>query len=505
MSAVLRGEVLAQARVEVDLAARHAAALSQAFARWSPRLCGVQTPARSLIIHGVVLGLFLALGAATWWGHGLWVWSLGLAYMAYDSLLLGLVLWGSWPLRPGVRGPESLHAEAPLSLGVLVAAHNEAAVLPSAVAGLLAQSRLPQHILIADDGSMDDTPEVLQRHFGLRQPPLGQTSRTWLQGVALIWLRLPHGGKARALNAALARLDSDIVVTVDADTLLARDALRAMAEAFEAQPQLVAATGVLQPVCAPGWTGRWLQACQQLEYVRNFLTRHAWMRLDGLLLISGAFAGFRRTALIDVGGFDPQSMVEDYEVLHRLRRFGALQHRGWTTAVVGGAQAITDAPATPAAFLRQRRRWFGGFLQTQWWNRDMVGDPIYGAVGTRMLPSKAMDTLQPLFAWFSLAVVLIDVARGTASWMPTVLTLVGLKSVLDLLALLWLTRIHGTWQGTRQPVWQVVLLTLIDPYTFQPLRQLGALLGWWQVCQARQSWGASSRGGLVGSPSHTRS
>jgi len=354
--------------------------------------------------------------------------------------------------------------------------------------------------LIADDGSLDDTAEVLHRHFGLSQPPLGQTSRTWLQGAELIWLRLPHGGKARALNAALARLDSDIVVTVDADTLLAPDALRAMADAFEAQPRLVAATGVLQPVCAPTLAGRWLQACQQLEYVRNFLTRHAWMRLDGLLLISGAFAGFRRQALVDVGGFDPLSMVEDYEVLHRLRRFGALHHRGWTTAVVGAAQAITDAPATPAAFLRQRRRWFGGFLQTQWWYRDMVGDPAFGAVGTRMLPSKAMDTLQPLFAWFSLAVVLIDLARGTASWMPTVLTLVGLKSLVDLLALLWLTRIYGQWQGVRQPVWRVVLLTLIDPYTFQPLRQLGALLGWWQVCQARQTWGASSRGGLVGAP-----
>ncbi|MBN9993929.1 hypothetical protein JJD03_15080, partial [Listeria monocytogenes] len=78
-------------------------------------------------------------------------------------------------------------------------------------------------------------------------------------------------------------------------------------------PALVAATGVLAPICGPDLQGRFFEWFQTYEYVRNFLSRHAWERLNSLLLISGAFAAFRRDAVVAVGGFDPDCMVEDYE------------------------------------------------------------------------------------------------------------------------------------------------------------------------------------------------
>ena len=157
-----------------------------------------------------------------------------------------------------------------------------------------------------------------------------------------------------------------------------------------------------------------LQWFQTYEYIRNFLSRSAWMRADGLLLISGAFAGYRRGAVLSVGGFDPGCLVEDYELIHRLRRSGVQRGLTWRTAVLGEARARTDAPATIPAFLRQRRRWFGGFLQTQWWYRDMVGDARYGRLGTLMLPVKAMDTLQPLYGLTAFALLLAYLATGPA-------------------------------------------------------------------------------------------
>ena len=232
------------------------------------------------------------------------------------------------------------------------------------------------------------------------------------------WLRLPHGGKATALNAALTRIETDVVVTVDADTRLRPGAIAAVRRAFAADPTLAAATGILLPVCARTPMGRLLEWFQTYEYVRNFLSRYAWMSMDGLLLISGAFGGFRRSAVIEVGGFDPDCLVEDYELIHRLRRHGALAGLGWTTRVLGDAQAWTEAPSTIAAFVAQRRRWFGGFLQTQYWYREMVGARRYGALGLAMLPVKAIDAVQPLYGLTALAILIAAAFGGQAGSSP---------------------------------------------------------------------------------------
>ena len=92
---------------------------------------------------------------------------------------------------------------------------------------------------------------------------------------------------------------------MDADTLLESHAIAAMRRSFAQEPALVAATGVLTPVCGPSLRGRFFQWFQTYEYVRNFLSRHAWMQLNGLLLISGAFAAFRRDALVNTHFAEP--------------------------------------------------------------------------------------------------------------------------------------------------------------------------------------------------------
>ena len=196
--------------------------------------------------------------------------------------------------------------------------------------------------MVVDDGSTDTTPEALYQSFKLACPEIGEVA---IGPGPLRWLRLAPAGKARAMNAALGRLQSEIVVTVDADTRLAPGSIAAIRDAFAADEKLVAATGVLTPICAPNALGQTMQWFQTYEYMRNFLSRYAWMRLDSLVLISGAFAGFRRAAVLEVGGFDPDCLVEDYELIHRLRRFGSDQGRIWHTAIVAGAQALTEAPA----------------------------------------------------------------------------------------------------------------------------------------------------------------
>ena len=304
---------------------QRAAQLREALASASPRLHPVPTPWPSLAIHGAAAALWLVLFSRAFLADNIFAWSAGLAYIAYDTLLIGFVFIQTLPLL--ARKPAASPASPRPSLGVLVAAHDEVAVLPLTLRALFAQSDPADLIVITDDGSRDGTADLLERDFGLVSPPLGEMSAPSQIDPSLRWLRLPHGGKARALNAALLAVDTELVLTVDADTLLDPGATRAMRDAFAATPGLVAATGVLTPVCSSTPGGRFFQWFQTHEYIRNFLSRYAWGRMDALLLISGAFAGFRRAAAVAVGGFDPAFLVEDYELIHRIYRRAAASRR----------------------------------------------------------------------------------------------------------------------------------------------------------------------------------
>src|ERR1700709_2787320 len=91
-----------------------------------------------------------------------------------------------------------------------------------------------------------------------------------------------------------------------------------------------------------------------------------------------------------------------------------------------------DAPATLPAFLRQRRRWFGGFLQTQYWNRDMVANRRFGKLGTTMLPVKAGDTVQPIFGLTAFVILLVVLFSGRFHIVLPIIVIMLVKIVVDL-------------------------------------------------------------------------
>jgi cellulose synthase/poly-beta-1,6-N-acetylglucosamine synthase-like glycosyltransferase len=452
-------------------------------------------PLISPLIGGAVITSFVALFAMAFFRQGLLAWGTGLAYIFYDSCLLAFT---GWQTRGLSREPALNHAGTIPSIGVIIAAHNEERALAVTIDALTAQTERPDFILIADDGSSDGTADILATLYGLEPAPYGEIGPASSVVPELHWMRVPRGGKARALNAAIEHIDTDIVITVDADTLLESHAIAAMRASFGSEPALVAATGVLTPVCGKSLNGRFFQWFQTYEYVRNFISRSAWEQLNGLLLISGAFAAFRRNALITVGGFDPDCLVEDYELIHRLHRWSVEQQLGWTVRVIGAARARTDAPEGVMPFLRQRRRWFAGFLQTQRWNRDMTGNANFGYLGKAMMPVKALDTLQPIYGLTAFALLIGFVTTGRYALAFPILLVMIAKICVDLLFHLWSLRLYRRWTGDRQSAGaaKALLAAILEPFSFQLLRHAGAAWGWWTFLTGQQSWGRQSRAGI---------
>ena len=465
--------------------------LAAAFTAASPRLTPRPMPLPSLLIYLAVIALWATLFARAFYIDTIWAWSAGIVYILYDTILMMFVVWQTMPLRSAQPVAAAISAVARPSMGIIIACHNEAFNLPIALAAMARQTDPPELILIADDGSSDATATLLSNKYGLAQAPFGKLGEASVQMPALRWLRLPHQGKAVTLNTAMVLVETDIVVTLDADTFMADDAVAEMRNAFIADPDLVAAGGILVPVCDDTIGGRIMEWFQTYEYIRNIVSRFAWMRTNSLLLISGAFAGFRREELVAVGGFDPDCLVEDYELTHRMHRYAIDRGLHWTLEMVGTALARTEAPSDVATFMRQRRRWFAGFLQTQYWNRDMTGNARYGALGTRMLPIKALDTLQPIYGLTAFALLLVLVVTGKDGIAIPVFGIISAKIVADFMVYLWTIHLYQRVTGgrTRANFGAAVFAAILEPFSFQLLRHAGAAWGWIAFVRGNNSWG----------------
>ena len=458
---------------------------------------------RSHAIYASVALVFATTLACALLFDDLFAWLAGIIYISYDTALMLFVV------RHATRAEAEPVPREPYgrpTLGVIVTARDEAAALPATLEALLRQDDLPDLILIADDGSTDGTARLLRQRYGFIEPAVDALSEPGTRYPQLRWLRLPHAGKAAALNAAIVHCATAIIITVDADTQLENGATAAIRTAFANEAELVAAGGILVPLYDTSGVSGLLGRFQSYEYVRNIVGRFAWMHAGTLLLVSGAFAAFRRDALTDVGGFDTTALVEDYEVIHRLHRFAGEHGLDWRVRILGDAIAHTDAPQALLSFLRQRRRWFGGFLQTQWWNRDMTGDPRFGRLGTALLPVKAFDAVQPLYGLLAAALLLLFALRGQTAIVVPALLLIATKIGTDIAFTRWAIGAYLRLTADRAPHGRRPpdLFLIVEPFSFMLLRQIGAAWGWLAFLRGRMHWGRRSRGHMSESTRQSR-
>ncbi|MFN7147494.1 MAG: glycosyltransferase, partial [Myxococcota bacterium] len=265
-------------------------------------------------------------------------------------LRLGLLLVAAGVQIARGRRPRAEVGPLP-RVSVVVPAYNEARVLEGTVASLLACEHPDVEIVLVDDGSTDGTGTLAQRlaarHPNVRALVLGK-----------------NGGKAAALNAGIAASSGPHVVTVDADTLLAPDALRRLCEALLRPAADGGAVDAVASNVKVGNRLRWINLWQSVEYVMGLnLHRRAQAAMGCITTIPGAACAFRRDALADVGGYSTDTVVEDTDLT--LCLLEARRRIVYEPAAI----AFTESPDTVAGLFRQRTRWARGYLQCLWKHR----------------------------------------------------------------------------------------------------------------------------------------
>ncbi len=247
------------------------------------------------------------------------------------------------------------------SVSVLVAAYNEEPVIARTVRSALASDYPDLEVVVVDDGSTDGTAAAVRAGFAA-------DPRVRL-------LRQPNGGKASALNRALAAARGEVLVAFDADTMVAPDAIGLLVRHFE-DPRVAAVAGNVKVGNRVNAFTMW----QSIEYISaQNLDRRANAMLNGVTVVPGAIGAWRRATVEAMGGFLTDTLAEDMELTWRLRR------AGWRITAEQGAVALTEAPATVGQFLRQRHRWTFGSLQVLWKHRGVLFH--YGWFGWVAVPS----------------------------------------------------------------------------------------------------------------------
>lgn len=410
---------------------------------------------------------------------------------------------------------------SPLSprISVLVPAYGEELTIASNAARILALTYPNLEVVVINDGSDDATLERLVDRFQLVpvHPVFRQVVDTAdVQGIyrserepRLVVVDKVNGGKADALNVGLNVASGELVCAIDADTLVAPDALQQLVAPFVSDPDTVAAGGNIRlandSVVRGGRIGElvvprsWIAGVQVVEYTRAFLVgRLGWNPLGGNLIISGAFGLFRRSVLLDIGGYEHESVGEDMELVVRIRRHHYEIGRPAKVVFSPDPVAWTECPESLRTLARQRNRWCRGLLDVLSRHRRMIFNPRYGTAGMLAMPYfLIVEALAPIVEALGLIIVFVGLALGWYELSEVALiaaaSLAG--ATVSMLVLVCDELSFRSYSGAMSRL-RFAFLAVVEQVVYRPLTTVWRLWGIKLYLQGRTEWGAQVRRGF---------
>lgn len=377
-----------------------------------------------------------------------------LTFIAYVPGFMNAFLLSTLALRPSQLKQEPEHWPG---LTVLVAAYQEEQLIAQTLENLSALTYPGKvEVIVIDDGSKDDTFRVAE----LCKPHFAENPNYSLRVERM----KRNSGKAKALNHGLAMAAHELIVTIDADTLLEPGSLRSMvAHLYAAPPKTAAIAGA---ILLANPMESWATRAQQWDYFHGIsAVKRMQGNFNGTLVAQGAFSLYRREALEQAGGW-PDTVGEDIVLTWSFLR------RGYIVRHAEDAVAWTHAPESWGALSRQRKRWARGMIEAL-------------AIHKSLLSKLRLSTM---FIYWNLMFISIDLAF-TLAFIPGLLLavfgiywLAGPITLLVLpLAALWnivifriqMRMLRRNKIKMKKSVAGFVLFAFVYPFIMQPVSVWG--------------------------------
>ncbi len=361
-------------------------------------------------------------------------------FLTINGVYLALVIISFFYLRKfnkkkiAYEGKGLFKTDAYKSVSIIVPAFNEESSIIESLKSLLQVDFNDFEVIVVNDGSTDKTLELLKDEYQLVESDLVISDQLESKPVKKIFQSQIHenlivvdkenGKRADAVNAGVNTAHKDLICTIDADSWLEQDVLKKMLFAFVEDDDTVGVGGIirvsngcefenhaLKQIKLPG---KFVPRVQVLEYIRSFLFgRIGWDKLNSLLIISGAFGVFDRKAVLEVGGYDVDSLGEDFELTVKLHRYHRENDIDYNIKFLPEPVCWTEVPENWSDLSKQRNRWHRGLIGTIVKHRKMLFNPKYGSPGLLGLPFYLIfEFLGPVIEFIGYIVVIVMMITG---------------------------------------------------------------------------------------------
>lgn len=463
----------------------------------------------------------MLLDVLRWLGYGVLVYFVVMqAYMVFLGAGSALALRRNHQLRRYGRVGEMLSSKTSPPISIVIPAYNEAAGIVDAVRSM-SIVRYPRfEIIVANDGSTDETLATLVDALELelvRTPYRPQLESKPVRaifrgrsGVDITVIDKENGGRADALNAGINAARFPYVFCTDADVILDPDCLvNSMQRVVEDRERTVGVGGNIRPLngsrvelghlITASVPKRFIPRMQILEYLRTFLaSRPAWSWINALPLVSGAFGIWKRSVLVEAGGFTPGHMGEDLDLTMRVHRLMRDKKQPYRIVYEPSAVIWTEVPDTARVLRRQRIRWHRGLMTAIRDFAGMIFNPRYRQVGMVSWGGFFLfEYLAPIIefvGWFVVPIAWLLGALNTTSLLWMLLIAFGMGLINSIIALL-LDESYGYFNSPVDTS-RLIVMAVIENFGFRQLTvlwRIRAILGGRKV----RGWGNMERRGVT--------
>ena len=415
---------------------------------------------------------------------------------------------------------------SPLSpkISIIAPAYNEALNIVDNAMSLLALEYPNFEVVIVNDGSKDDTLQRLIDAYKLEKTALLIQQDVECKEILGVYKSLDeavshltvvdkrNGGKSDALNAGINVCAGKLFACIDVDCILERDALLRMIKPFleETDQKVIATGGVVRLAndCVIS-DGRLLHImvprnliarAQVLEYMRAFLlSRVAWAKINGLLLISGALGLFDKQTVIEAGGYSHHTVGEDMELVMRMRRMMEERREPDAVCYIPDPLCWTEGPSQWAVLGRQRNRWTRGLMDCLKFHRKVFFNPNYRIMGLVSYPFWFLyEWLAPIIESLGLVFsVVLWLAGGinAASFWLLLATVYSYAVCLSCLAI-WVDQKTYMQYRSKRDLGRLVIMAFIEPFFYHPFTVYSSIRGNIDYLRGKKGWGSMTREGF---------